>query len=117
MINRVALTGRLTRDAQLAHTSSGRAYTRLTIAVDRVYRGRDGERETDFISCTLWGRTAEAMSQYCQRGRLIAVTGQIRTSRYEKEGKRVYQTDVLIESIAFLDRRRQTEPEPDLQEA
>lgn len=107
-MNRVMLIGRMTRDPELAYTKQNAPYVKMRIAVMRGFRNRDGEREADFVDCTVWNKSAEHVAAYCRRGSLIGVTGSIRTSRYDNaEGKRIYRTEVLAQSITFLERRQE----------
>jgi single-strand DNA-binding protein len=106
MINQVILVGRLTRDPELKHTSDGRAYTNVTIAVTRQFRNANGELDTDFVQCILWRKTAENTALYCRKGSVVGVTGRIQTRFYEnQESKRVYVTEVMAEHVQFLSRK------------
>ncbi|WP_416825976.1 single-stranded DNA-binding protein [Ectobacillus polymachus] len=108
MINRVVLIGRLTRDPELLYSKQGLAYAKIRIAVNRNFKNGNGEQETDFIDCTVWRKSAETITQYCAKGSLIGITGRIQTSSYEnKEGKRVYGTNVSAENVTFLERKKE----------
>lgn len=103
MINRVVLAGRPTRDLELKSIKSGNSVCSFTLAVDRNFKSKSGEREADFINCVAWGKTAEVMSQYVKKGSLIGVDGRIQTRSYDnKEGQRVYVTEVVVENFSFL---------------
>jgi len=103
LINQVTLVGRLTRDPELKLTQEGVALTNITLAVNRNYRSTSGSIETDFVQCTLWRRAAENTVQYCQKGSIIGIIGRIQTRNYENsEGKRVYVTEVVADSVRFL---------------
>lgn len=103
MINQVTLVGRLTRDPELKSTAEGTPVTHITLAVTRHYRNQHGEIEADFVQCTLWRKAAENTSQYCRKGSVVGITGRLQTRNYDnKEGKRVYVTEVIAESIRFL---------------
>ena len=106
MINRVVLVGRLTKDPELRYTPSGIATVRFTIAVNRTFTGQNGEKEADFINCVAWRKQAENLANYQRKGNLIGVEGRIQTGSYEgQDGKRVYTTDVVADSIQFLESR------------
>lgn len=108
MINRVVLTGRLTRDPELQYSKQGIPYAKIRIAVNRNFKNGNGEQETDFIDCTVWRKSAETVTQYCKKGSLIGVTGRIQTSSYtNQEGKRMYRTDVSAENVTFLERKKE----------
>src|SRR3954469_4379740 len=110
MINQVTLVGRLTRDPDLRITQEGISVTNVTVAVNRQFRNQHGEIGADFVQCTLWKRTAENTVQYCRKGSLVGITGRIQTRYYDnQEGKRVYVTEVVAETVKFLDSKRSTE--------
>ncbi|KQL51084.1 single-stranded DNA-binding protein [Heyndrickxia shackletonii] len=106
MINQVMLVGRLTKDPELRHTMDGKAVLNATIALNRNFRNSYGEFEADFVQCTLWNRTAENTAKYCAKGSVIGVVGRIQTRSYEnQEGKKVYVTEVVAETVKFLGRK------------
>lgn len=103
MINNVILVGRLTKDPDLKYTSEGTAVANITLAVNRNFRNAGGEVDTDFVNCTLWRKTAENTANFCRKGSILGVTGRIHTRSYENsEGRRVYVTEVLAESVQFM---------------
>jgi single-strand DNA-binding protein len=103
MINQVTLVGRLTRDPELKKTTEGTAVTHITLAVSRPFRNHNGEIETDFVPCTLWRKAAENTCQYCRKGTVVGITGRLQSRNYDnKEGKKVYVTEVVAETIRFL---------------
>lgn len=102
-MNKVILMGRLTKDPDIRYTSSDTplAVARYTLAVDRRFK-RDGEQSADFISCVTFGKSAEFAGKYLKKGTKIAITGRIQTGSYEnKDGQRVYTTDVVVEEHEF----------------
>lgn len=102
-MNRVELVGRITRDPELRHTPNGAATCNLTVAIDRL-PDQNGNRATDFIPVVTWNRQAENVAKYLTKGRLVAVEGRIQTRNYEdKDGKRVYVTEVLASNVQFLE--------------
>ncbi|WP_078543479.1 single-stranded DNA-binding protein [Litchfieldia alkalitelluris] len=102
MINQVILVGRLTRDPEIRYTADGQAVANVTLAVNRNYKSQAGEIEADFVNCTLWRKTAENTANYCKKGSIIGVSGRIQTRSYENDGRRVYITEVLAESVKFM---------------
>ena len=103
-MNKVFLVGRLTRDPDLRYGANNNAVMRTAIAVDRAFANQNGEREADFINITAFGNRAETMKKYLTKGSQIAVSGRIQTGSYDdKDGKRVYTTDVIIDEFQFLD--------------
>ncbi|WP_242236416.1 single-stranded DNA-binding protein [Bacillus cereus group sp. BfR-BA-01316] len=80
----------------------------MCVAVNRGFRNSLGEQQVDFINCVVWRRSAENVTEYCTKGSLVGITERIHTSNYDDEqGKRMYRTEVVIESITFLERRRE----------
>lgn len=109
MINRVVLTGRLTKDLELRRTQSGTSVVSFSLAVGRNFR-REGQPEADFINCVAWNRQAETMAQYLHRGSLIGVDGRLQTRSYEnQQGQRVYVTEVVVDNFTFLESRAQSQ--------
>src|SRR5919205_992953 len=106
MMNRVILVGRLTKDPELRYTPSGAAVATFTLAVNRTFSNQQGEREADFINCVVWRKQAENTANFLKKGSLAGVEGRIQTGSYEgQDGKRVYTTDVVADSVQFLEPR------------
>lgn len=104
MINRVVLVGRLTKDPELRYTPNGVPVSSFTLAVNRPFANQQGEREADFINCIVWRKQAENVANYLKKGSLAGVDGRIQTRSYDNaEGKRVYVTEVVAESVQFLE--------------
>lgn len=104
MINRVIMVGRLTKDPELKYTPSGAAVARFTLAVNRTFSNANGEKEADFINCTVWRKQAENTANFLKKGSLAGVEGRIQTGSYEgQDGKRVYTTEVVCDSVQFLE--------------
>lgn len=104
-MNKVVLMGRLTREPEVRYTAGDNpvAVGRYTLAVDRKTH-REGEVSADFINCTVFGRQAEFAGKYFRKGTRIIVSGRIQTGSYtNREGRRVYTTDVLIEEQEFAE--------------
>ena len=110
-MNKVILMGRLTRDPEVRYSAgeNALAIARYTLAVDRRFR-RDGEANADFINCVSFGRTAEFAEKYFRQGLKIAVTGRIQTGSYtNRDGVKVYTTDIIVESHEFAESKRTSE--------
>ncbi|WP_035422426.1 single-stranded DNA-binding protein [Fructilactobacillus florum] len=106
MINTVALTGRLTRDIDLKYTQAGKAVGNFNLAVNRNFKNANGNVEADFISCTIWGKSAENLANFAHKGTLIGVEGSIQTRNYEnKQGQKVYVTEVRVQTFSLLETR------------
>lgn len=107
MINNVVLVGRLTKDADLRYTSNGTAVASFTVAVNRYFKKDNEEQKADFINCVAWRKTAEALANFTHKGSLIGLEGQIQTRSYEnKEGQRVYVTEVNAREVKFLESKK-----------
>lgn len=107
MINHVVLIGRLTKDPELAYTQNKKAFTRFILAVNRI-TNENSNKTADFIRCQAWGKTAENLVKFMKKGSQIAVTGTIRTSSYEKNGRTNYTTDIVANEIHFLESSKST---------
>lgn len=106
-MNRVILMGRLTADPELRQTPQGTAVTRFTIAVDRRFR-KEGGQQADFITCVAWRQTAEFICRFFQKGRMIAVEGQLQSRSWDsQDGKRQYATEVIIDNAYFTGSRNE----------
>jgi len=104
MMNRVVLVGRLTKDVELRYTPSGAAVATFTLAVNRTFTNQQGEREADFINVVVWRRQAENAANFLNKGSLAGVDGRLQSRSYEgQDGRRVYVTEVVAESVQFLD--------------
>jgi single-strand DNA-binding protein len=104
MINRTILVGRLTKDPELRYTSGNIAFARFTLAVNRTFTGPSGDREADFIQCIVWRKQAENLARFVKKGSLIGVEGRIQTGSYDdKDGIRKFTTDVVCDSVQFLE--------------
>lgn len=106
--NKVTLIGRLVRDPELSYTSAGLAVAKFTIAVDRQFKNpQTGERKTDFFRCNAWRQKAEFVSNYIQKGRLVAVDGRIELNEYTaQDGQKRFSTDIVCENVELLDSNR-----------
>lgn len=109
-MNNVSLIGRLTRDVELRYTPTGLKVSRFTLAVNRRFK-KEGQPDADFINCQIWNKPAETLAQYTKKGSLIGITGHIRTGNYDgQDGRKVFTTEVIVESFTFLEKRGDSEP-------
>lgn len=116
IMNKVVLIGRMTKDAQLGYTSNTqKAVAKFTLAVDRINEG------ADFINCTAFGKQAEIIEKFVKKGNRLAVAGRIQTGSYEKDGQKIYTTDVIVDNAEFIEPKKENneahkeetkEPEP-----
>ena len=109
MINRAVLIGRLAKDPVLRKTQSGASVTSFTVACDRRSK-QEGQPTADFINCVAWYKVADNVAGYMHKGSQIGVEGRIQTRSYDgKDGKKVFITEVLVESVQFLDTKSNTQ--------
>ena len=107
-MNKVILIGRLTKDPELKKTNSGLSYVQFNLAVNRNYTNKSGEKQADFINCVVWRAQADNLVKYIKKGGLIGIEGEIQTRTYDdKNGIKKYITEVLCNSIEFLESKSQ----------
>jgi len=106
-MNKAILIGRLTRDPELRFTAgSGNAVATFTLAIDRNFKNKDGQKEADFINIVVWSKAAENCANYLKKGSLAAASGRIQTRTYEgNDGQKRYVTEVVADDVQFLDRK------------
>ena len=111
MLNHITIMGRLTRDPELRRTGSGLAVASFTVAVDRDFgKNENGEKETDFIDCVAWRNTAEFVSKYASKGRMVAVSGRLQIRSWtDKDGNKRRTAEVVADNVYFGDSRRDAE--------
>lgn len=112
MINRVVLVGRLTRDVEVRKTASGLSVATFTVACDRrVARGQDGnnQQSADFISCVAWRQAADFLGSYARKGALVGVEGRIQTRNYDRDGQKVYVTEIVCDTVNLLESKSQSQ--------
>lgn len=112
-MNKVILIGNLTKDPELSETSSGVAFCKFGIAVNRPFANADGDRETDFFNITTWRGQAEICAKYLAKGKKVCVIGSIQNRSYEdKDGNKRTATDIVASEIEFLSARSDDEEKP-----
>lgn len=114
-INRVNISGNLTRDPELRATTGGTQVLSFGMAVnDRRKNQQTGEREDypNFVDCTMFGARAEAVSRYISKGSKVAIEGKLRWSQWEKDGQKRSKLEVIVEEIEFMSRQQAAEPAP-----
>lgn len=108
MINKAILVGRITKDIELKSTTSGKEVCQFILAVTRNYKTND-KYESDFITCKAFGKTAEFISKFTKKGNKLAIEGRILTGSYEKDGNKVYTTDIIVENVSFVETKKKEE--------
>lgn len=112
MINRVVLVGRLTRDVEVRKTASGLSVATFTVACDRrMARGQDrnNQQSADFISCVAWRQAADFLGSYARKGALVGVEGRIQTRSYDRDGQKVYVTEIVCDTVNLLESKSQSQ--------
>lgn len=112
-MNKVIIIGRNIRDIELKQTTSGISVAELSVAVKRPFKNANGENESDFFNCVGYSKLAETISRYVKRGDLIGIEGRLQTRNYtNREGNKVYVTEIIVESCEFLQTKKQEEQTP-----
>ena len=107
MLNRVIIMGRLTKDPELRRTQTGTAVTSFSLAVDRDFKGQNGEKETDFLNCVAWKNTAEFVSQYFTKGRMAVVEGRLQVRSWkDQSGNTRKEVEVIADNVYFGDSKK-----------
>ena len=108
-VNKVSLLGRLVKDPEQKITSTGKAYTKVTLAVDRPYKVKDEERQSvDFVPVVIWGKVGEAVFRYCKKGQRLYADGRLQVRSFEtKTGERRWVTEVVANRVEFIERRNE----------
>ncbi|HCU6968646.1 TPA: single-stranded DNA-binding protein [Staphylococcus aureus] len=115
MLNRVVLVGRLTKNPEYRTTPSGVSVATFTLAVNRAFTNAQGEREADFVNCVVFRRQADNVNNYLSKGSLAGVDGRLQSRNYEnQEGRRVFVTEVVCDSVQFLEPKNTNDSQQDL---
>ncbi|MHC8517018.1 single-stranded DNA-binding protein [Sporosarcina sp. ITBMC105] len=110
MINRIVLVGRLTKKPEIKYSQSGVPVCRFTLAVNRTFTNQQGEKEADFPNVVTFRKTAENVANFLDKGSLVGLEGRIQTSSFDgQDGKRVFLTEVVADSVQFLEPRNRSE--------
>lgn len=111
-MNEVVLVGRLTKDPDLRMTQSGSDITKITIAINRHFKDKNGIYNTDFFDILLWNSLAKRVNEWCKKGDTIGVRARLQNSSYtDNDGKKVYKNEIIAESISFISSSRKKEKE------
>lgn len=126
MINNVVLVGRLTKDVEVKKTQSGLSVASFTVACDRRLsqeQRNNNEQSADFISCVAWRGSADFLGQYSHKGDTVGIEGRIQTRNYDRDGQKVYVTEIVANSVSILhstqprQAQAQTQPQQQTQNA
>lgn len=112
-MNKVILIGRNTKDIELKQTTAGTSVAEFSIAVRRAFKNANGENESDFFNCVAFSKLAETISRYVKKGDQVGVDGRLQTRNYtNKDGKKVYVTEIIVENVEFLQTKKTEEQKP-----
>lgn len=107
-MNSIVLLGRMTKDAEVRYTSTGKVVASFSLAVDRPYTGTDGKREADFIDCSIWGKNAEILGNSVHKGQRVLVEGRLQIRPYtDKNGNKRMVAEVVCGRFEFIERKEQ----------
>ena len=116
-MNKIVILGRLTKDPDVKYVASGKAVATFTMAVDRPFLGQDGKREADFIPVVIWGKTAEMVGNSCAKGHRLLGEGRLQIRNFDaKDGTKHWVTEVIANSIEFIERKEQAKSMQDMGE-
>ena len=107
MLNHITIMGRITKDIELRRTDSGVAVASFTVAVDRDFKGKNSEKETDFIECVAWRQTGEFVDKYFSKGRMIVVSGRLQIRSWtDKDGNKRKTAEIVVDNAYFGDSKK-----------
>lgn len=102
-MNKVILVGRLTRDPDIKNTTSGKSVASFTLAVDRRFKNKDGQKEADFVPIVVWGKQAEFVGKYMSKGSQCSLSGRLQVRSYDaQDGTKRYVTEVIADEVNLL---------------
>jgi len=106
-MNKILLTGRLTKNPEVKYTPSNICYARFSIAISRG-KDKEGNEQTDFPTITCFGKTAELVEKYVTKGMMVGIEGKIQTGSYEKDGKKYFTTSIVADRVEFMESKKET---------
>jgi single-strand DNA-binding protein len=112
-MNKVVIIGRNTKEIETKQTTAGASVVEFSVAVKRSFKSANGEYESDFFDCVAFKNTAELISRYVKKGDMVAIEGRLQTRNYtNREGRKIYVTEIIVENCEFLQPKKQEEPKP-----
>ena len=105
-MNKVLLIGRVVKPIELKTTTNGKSVASFTLAVNKDYKNADGNYDANFINCVAYGQQAETISKYVRKGDKFGIIGKLNTRTYEKNGSKVYVTEVIVDGFEFLESKK-----------
>ena len=112
-MNKVCLIGRITKDPEIRYTANNIAVATFSLAINRTYKNANGEYDADFINCIAFRNTADLLGKYVYKGDKLGIEGHIQTRNYDdKDGKKVYVTEIVVDSLDFTGNKKEQTNEP-----
>lgn len=112
-MNKVCLIGRITKDPEIRYTANNIAVATFSLAINRTYKNANGEYDADFINCIAFRNTADLLGKYVHKGDQLGIEGHIQTRNYDdKDGKKVYVTEIVVDSLDFTGNKKEQTNEP-----
>lgn len=112
-MNRIILLGRLTKEPEVRYTNTGKVVASFTMAVDRPFTGQDGKKEADFIPVVIWGKSAETIGNYVQKGHRVLVEGRLQIRSYDgKDGQKHWVSEVVADRFEFIEKAGDAKAKP-----
>ena len=116
-MNKVVIIGRTTKDIEIKATSTGTSVVEFSVAVRRNFKNANGETESDFFNCVAYSKLAETIGRYVKKGDMIGLDGRLQTRSYtNREGKKVYVTEIIAENVEFLQTKKQEGQKPSFED-
>ena len=116
-MNKVVIIGRTTKDIEIKATSTGTSVVEFSVAVRRNFKNANGENESDFFNCVAYSKLAETIGRYVKKGDMIGLDGRLQTRSYtNREGKKVYVTEIIAENVEFLQTKKQEGQKPSFED-
>lgn len=114
-MNKAVIVGRLVRDPDVRALNDGKTVSKFTVAVDRRFKNKNGEKEADFIPVVVFGKPAEFVAEYIKKGAMVSVSGRITTGSYDnKEGKKVYTTEITADEVNSIGSKKDNQPDTNM---
>ena len=113
-MNKAVIVGRLVRNPDVRVLNDGKTVSKFTVAVDRRFKNKNGEKEADFIPVVVFGKPAEFVAEYVKKGNMVSVSGRITTGSYEKEGRKIYTTEITADEVNSIGSKKDNQADTNM---
>jgi single-strand DNA-binding protein len=113
-MNKAVIVGRLVRDPDVRALNDGKIVSKFTVAVNRRFKNKNGEKEADFIPVVVFGKPAEFVAEYVKKGNMVSVSGRITTGSYEKEGRKIYTTEITADEVNSIGSKKDNQADTNI---